>query len=283
MTQLKIMTVADPMMGLLWETWPTHRKLETHFNYQIDFTTLMGQLVPDVYALVDQATLSQYGKKVALNQYWVKLMQIYLQEASLAGMPIQMGQGERFFDADHTSSTPLSKGLRVISKQNSRLEDQVLYELQYDTVIRNRQTNDVNYLKRLAKKFGFSETQFMTTYQSSELAANLDEEQQVVSRLKINQLPAYVVTYNEQSYVIKGVLKYKEWLDIIQQITNGVVKPIKVNFNSTAVAELMARHPHISSLEIKEAFDVADEAVVIKKMSTCNLSKTKVKQTIFYQ
>ncbi|VDG20398.1 thioredoxin-fold protein, DsbA family,FrnE-like subfamily [Lactobacillus plantarum WCFS1] [Lactiplantibacillus mudanjiangensis] len=33
MKELKIITVADPMMGLLWETWPTQRKLETHFDY----------------------------------------------------------------------------------------------------------------------------------------------------------------------------------------------------------------------------------------------------------
>lgn len=68
MERLQILTVADPMMGLLWETWPTHRKLETHFPGQLTFGTLMGQLVKDVYALVDQQVLRRYGKTVALNQ-----------------------------------------------------------------------------------------------------------------------------------------------------------------------------------------------------------------------
>lgn len=69
MAKLSITTVADPMMGMLWETWPIKRKLETHFGDQIEFHTLMGQLVKNVYDLADSKVVEQYGKKVALNQY----------------------------------------------------------------------------------------------------------------------------------------------------------------------------------------------------------------------
>ena len=40
MKKLVITTVADPMMGMLWETWPTMRKLEPHYGEQLEFKFL---------------------------------------------------------------------------------------------------------------------------------------------------------------------------------------------------------------------------------------------------
>ncbi|WDT65072.1 DsbA family protein [Companilactobacillus crustorum] len=278
MDQLKIITVADPMMGLLWETWPIHRKLETHFGEQIFFGTLMGQLVKDVYGLVDQEILSRYGKTVALNQYWVKLMQIYLQEERLTGMPIQMGTNERLFDENHTSSLPLDRGLRAIAKSNAELEDQVLYELQYDTVVENKQTNDINYLTKLAANFKIDKNKFSANYKS----VNLNQEMNIMSQLKISQLPAYIVTYGDKSYVIKGLPKYSEWVDMITKISQGNLKSRKVTFNKEMVLDFIKIHPHISSLELKEAFDLSDEQEVIRILEDTDLKTKKIKKTIFY-
>lgn len=283
MERLQILTVADPMMGLLWETWPTHRKLETHFPGQLTFGTLMGQLVKDVYALVDQQVLRRYGKTVALNQYWVQLMQIYLQEADEAGMPIRMGQGERLFDATHLSSVPLNKGLRAIAPQDARLEDQVLYELQYDTVIANRQTTDQAYLSELATRFGLTATQFTQRFTSEHVTRQLAQEQQLIQQVQVDRLPAYVLIYGDKSYVVKGAPKYAEWVEMIQKISGGKITPTTVAFNRATVTDFLERHPHISSLELKEAFDVADEATVIQTLTQAPLTKTKIAGTVFYR
>ncbi|WP_295730481.1 hypothetical protein [uncultured Limosilactobacillus sp.] len=103
MARLTITIVADPMMGMLWETWPTMRKLETHYGGQLEFKLMMGQLVKNVYDLVDPNVEKMYGQRVALNQYWTRLMQVYLQEERLAGMPIYMGGGAQLFDQSHLS------------------------------------------------------------------------------------------------------------------------------------------------------------------------------------
>lgn len=283
MKELRIIAVADPMMGLLWETWPTQRKLETHFNYQIKFETLMGQLVKNVYDLVDLPVLEKYGKNVALNQYWAKLMQIYLQEESIAGMPIQMGQNERLFDAKHSSSIPLNKGLRAISNHNAKLENQVLYEMQYATVVDNYQTNDIDYLVKLAESFGVKSAEFMNRYQADKMGMNLGKELQVLSQLNIKQMPAYIVTYDDKSYIINGLPKYVDWLNIISEVSGGKVIPNQVNFDWKSISYLLELHPHISSLELKEAFDVDDETKVVKKMAHRGLISKRVKNTVFYK
>lgn len=282
MAKLSITTVADPMMGMLWETWPIKRKLETHFGDQIEFHTLMGQLVKNVYDLADLKVVEQYGKKVALNQYWTRLMQVYLQEEEISGIPIFMGGGRPLFDSDHTSSLPLNIGLRAIAGNDLSREDQVLYEMQYDTVVADRQTTDQSYLKKLAAQFNVSVEQFNQRFQSDQLSQQLDQEAVIMQQMKVDRLPAYLVTYQDRSYVIKGIPQYQEWLKQIQQITEGAIKPRLVTFDMNAVKQFMVKHPHISSLELKEAFDT-DEETVIKSLAGEDLDRVKVKNTVFYR
>lgn len=231
MAKLTITVVTDPMMGLLWETWPVLRKLETHFDQQIGFKFMMGQLVKDVYDLVDANIVRMYGKRVALNQYWTKLMQIYLQEESISGMPIYMGGGQRLFDESHTSSIALNAGLLAIEKHNEKLADQILYEMQYDTVVEDRQTNSIEYLTKLAEKFNLQGAQFEKYYNSDEVKQTLAKGQQILKQMKIDQLPAYLITYNAKTYIVKGLPKYSEWLDLIDQVTGGELKAQAVAFN----------------------------------------------------
>lgn len=281
--KLTITVVADPMMGMLWETWPTMRKLETHFGDQIEFKFMMGQLVKDVYDLVDNNVVQMYNKKVALNQYWTRLMQIYLQEEKIAGMPIYMGGNERLFDENHTSSVPLNKGFRAIAGHDTKLEDRVIYEMQYDTVVENRQTTDLKYLIGLAEKFGITPAQFKERFNSTGIDNELEQEQQVMQQTQIDQLPAYLLTYNDKTYVVKGLPKYSEWLKLVDQVSQGKLKQQDVEFSLDAVNAVLDRHPHISSLELKEAFDLDDEQEVIDLLKDQELNRAKVKETIFYR
>lgn len=282
MTKLTITTVADPMMGMLWETWPTMRKLETHYGNQIDFKFMMGQLVKNVYDLVDPNVSRKYGKRVALNQYWTRLMQVYLQEEQIAGMPIYMGGDERLFDEHHLSSVPLDLGLRAIAGNDQRLEDQALYEMQYDTVVADRQTNDPKYLITLAKKFGIGQSQFSQRYNSAVVKNQLAQEQRIMQQMKINQLPAYILTYQGKTLLLKGLPKYCDWQKIIKQATNGEVQEHQVGLSAETIKSFIDRHPHISSLELKAAFDV-EEQTIIEQLKNSPLAKERVKSTIFYR
>ncbi|MBB1080460.1 DsbA family protein [Limosilactobacillus sp. STM2_1] len=282
MAKLTITTVTDPMMGMLWETWPTMRKLETHYGDQIDFKFMMGQLVKNVYDLVDPNVTQMYGKKVALNQYWTRLMQVYLQEEQIAGMPIYMGGNERLFDEEHLSSVPLNLGFLAIAGNDSEKENQVLYEMQYDTVVNNLQTNDIKYLTALASKFGIDQSQFESRYNSTGVKGHLAQSQQIMQQMKIDQLPAYILTYNGKSYIIKGIPKYDEWQRLIKQVTDDEIKASRIEANSETINAFINCHPHISSLELKEAFDV-EEKDVVELLKETPLEKEKVKSTIFYR
>ena len=282
MKKLVIMTVADPMMGMLWETWPTMRKLETHYGEQLEFKFLSGQLVKNVYDLVDPNVRKQFGDQVALNQYWVRLMQIYLQEEQIGNMPIYMGGNERLFDERHLSSVPLNQGLLTIAGDQQPRLDQVLYEMQYDTVINNLQTNDIKYLTTLAQRFGMDAEQFTTRYNSATIKRELDNSEQARRQLQIDQLPAYLLTYQGKTFVVKGLPKYGDWKKLIHQVTDGSIIEQMVKFDDAALDAFINKHPHISQLELQTAFDV-NEQVITDALATFDLEKQRVKGTIFYR
>ena len=282
MKKLVITTVADPMMGMLWETWPTMRKLEPHYGEQLEFKFLSGKLVKNVYDLVDQSVRQQFGDRVALNQYWVRLMQIYLQEEQIGNMPIYMGGNERLFDEHHLSSVPLNQGLLTIAGDRQPRLDQVLYEMQYDTVINNLQTNDIKYLTTLAQRFGMDAEQFTTSYNSAIIKRELDNSEQARRQLQIDQLPAYLLTYQGKTFVVKGLPKYADWKKLIQQVTDGSIIEQTVKFDVAALDAFINKHPHISQLELQTAFDV-NEQVITDALATFDLEEQRVKGTIFYR
>lgn len=283
MNELTITAVVDPMMGMVWETWPIMRKLESHFGNQINFRLMMGQLVNDVYKLVDPNVSKKFGHRVALNQYWTRLMQVYLQEEQISGMPIYMGGHKPLFDEQHTSSTPLNKGLLAIAGHDNDLAWQVLYEMQYDTVMKDLQTNDIQYLTNLAKRFGIEPDQFKQRYDSTDVANELKQSQTIIQQMKIDQLPAYLISYNSKTYLIKGIPTYDQWLQFIKQIAMNQIEEEEITFNWASVQEFINRHPHTSSLEIKEAFDADSEKQVINLLHNKPLNQEKIKSTVFYR
>ncbi|HJF54048.1 MAG TPA: DsbA family protein [Limosilactobacillus coleohominis] len=282
MKKLVITTVADPMMGMLWETWPTMRQLETHYGEQLEFKFLSGQLVKNVYDLADQNVRQRFGDRVALNQYWVRLMQIYLQEEQIGNMPIYMGGNERLFDEHHLSSIPLNQGLLAIAGDQQPQLDQVLYEMQYDTVINNLQTNDIKYLTTLAQRFGFGAEEFKARYNSATIKQKLSNSEQARQQLQIDQLPAYLLTYQGKTFVVKGLPKYNDWQKLIQQVTNGAITEQTVKFDVATLAAFLNKHPHISQLELQTAFEVNEQAIT-DALTTVDLERQRVKGTIFYR
>ena len=101
-------------------------------------------------------------------------------------------------------------------------------------------------------------------------------------QMKITQLPSYLITYQGKTFIIKGIPRYSDWLSLIKQVTNDQIKEQKVKFDFDHLKKFIDEHPHISSLELKEAFD-ANEKDVVKMLSDTDLEQTNVKEVMFYR
>ncbi len=267
--QITINVFADPMMGMHWEMYPSLRKLESRLNDQVKLNFIPIELVKNVYDLVDQRILQQYGKTVALNQYWAKLMEIYQEEEQIGGMPVIMGANDlHLFDQKHPNSKNLDLAYLAVSDLKPAAKNAFLYQLQFATVIEDQQTTDLNTLANLAAEFGIDKAEFKNLAQSKKLAAQLAQFQNLAAQLKIKQLPAFSIAYQGQVYVVKGIVDYANWLKILKQITGSDLKEDKPDLTAASLKEVLHKYPLISEVELKAIFNLQDMTALDKLMAS---------------
>ena len=106
MEKIILTTFTDPMMGLSYEQEPVYGRLAEHYGDRLVFKYVMGGLIQDVsdFMFPDELALPAEEGILVYNR---RLAQIYLDEESIGGLPMNM-DGFHLFDAEHRSSYPLS-------------------------------------------------------------------------------------------------------------------------------------------------------------------------------
>lgn len=256
---------ADPMMGMHWEMYPNLRKLAVKLDQQIQLNFVPIELVKNVYDLVNNRVLEKYGKKVSLNQYWAKLMEIYLQEENISGMPILMGSNDQhLFDEKHTSSKNLDLAYLAVTQLKPSVRNDFLYRLQFATVIEDQQTTDLEVVASLAAEFGIDKNEFKAVMRDESLAERLNKFQDLAQKLQISELPAFTIEYQGKVYVVKGIVTYDKWLEILNQVTNSQLKERDLKLDLSSLTKVLNRFEMISEVELMEIFDQKDMQVLNK-------------------
>lgn len=248
-----ITTFTDPMMGLSYECEPLFRRLETHYGTRIHFKYAMGVLVRNVYDFVNPADLV-HGKTVAIERYNARLAKIYESEQGLSGMPINMN-GFALFDVDNTSSLPLNLAFKAVEAVAPRLCERFLYNLRFATIVDCRPTTHFDEILEVVELTGVDRTQFIKVYNSDVNEKRLLDDLRQMAHLGIYSMPAYLLQYEGRSLLIKSFIGYDEFVSFIGKLTNSAVKPKAPQQQVEAVIDLIRRHPLISPIELREAFD----------------------------
>lgn len=278
--QVLINVFADPMMGMHWELYPSLRKLENRLGDQIKLNFIPIELVKSVYDLTDKAVLAKYGKTVALNQYWAKLMEIYLQEEQIIGMPILMGSNDlHLFDQKHTSSKNLDLAYLAVVQLKPTVASDFLYRLQFATVIEDQQTTDIKVLSKLAEEYDIHSDEFEKLIIDSKLRDQLEQMQILADKLKIEQLPAFSIEYQGKFYVVKGIVDYDNWLEILNQVTDSKIKEHDISLDINSLEKVLGKYSLISEVELKAIFDSSDQTA-FNKLIGYLIKENKIKVEI---
>lgn len=249
-----ITTFTDPMMGLSYECEPIFRKLETHFEGNIEFKVIMSGLVRDVYDFVNPNDLI-YGKEEAIKRYNVKLAKIYESEETISNMPINMTNFHLFSTAE-TSSIPLNLAYKAVQIIDNKKSDLFLYNLRYATIVDCKPTTKLEEIIKVVKKTGIDEEKFVEQYNAETTKKALEKDFEYTRRLGIYTLPAYLIQYKDKLILVKDLIGYDTFASIISKITEDNIKPKKVNISIESIRNLLNKHPIISPIEIREAFDI---------------------------
>ena len=254
MMKVTITTFTDPMMGLSYECEPMFRKLETYFENHIAFKYVMSGLVRDVYRFVDKRDLP-HGADEAIKRYNKRLAKIYEDEESISDMPINMN-GFCLFDTEHTSSIPLNLAYKAAQLIAPDKADLFLYNLRYETIVDCRPTTRLEEILDVVQKTGIDTETFLKIYNGGTAQAKLDKDFALGYRLGIRSLPSYLIQYNEKAMLIQ-TFSYEDFVSAIDRISDGKIRPIAVSKSVENIEKLIQKHPLISPIEIREAFDFA--------------------------
>ena len=249
-------TFTDPMMGLAYECEPVFRRLETHFPGMVRLRHAMVVLVRDVYELVDAEDLRE-GNEAAIRRYDARLAKIYEAEEAISGMPIDM-RGFQLFTEEHPSSLPLCLAYEAARLAAPGRADAFLYALRWATVVGRRQITRQEEILTVVRACGIDEAAFLSHQEDGSARAALDRDEDLARRLGIRTLPAFLIQDRDRGVLIRGLAGYDAFVSAIAQVTDGAVRPVRVVPSMETLRGLLAAHPLISPIEIREALDLHD-------------------------
>ena len=254
--KIMLTTFTDPMMGLSYECEPIFRKLETHFAGKIEFRYVMSGLVRNVYDFVDPDDMPQ-GKDVAIRKYNARLAKIYESEESILGMPINMTNFQ-LFSTKHTSSMPLNLAYKAAQLADEEKANQFLYNLRYATIVDTKPTTQREEILEVVRQTGLDEEKFCLHFDGDTAQKALEQDLSLGQKLEIHSLPSYLVQYGERKLLIQSLIGYGAFVSVFEELSNGKMKPQPVDPTGENLQELLDRHPLISPIEIREAFELSD-------------------------
>lgn len=215
-------------------------------------------MMPDELALEPEKGIRKYCRRLA---------QIYKDEESISGMPINM-DSFHLFDSDHRSSYPLN-----IAHKSAQLTDPekaylYLYNLRYATIVETRQTTLLEELSAIAAMTGIDQEAFNRHMNDGSAEAAFREDLQYTRSLGIYSLPAYLLQYGDNTMLIKQLIGYEAFVSAITQLSGNNVNPFTQDLSYSTLYQLLKNHPLISQVEIREAFDLKTPSEVQDLMST---------------
>lgn len=262
---LKITVFTDPMMGLSYESEPVFRKLESHFGDLIIVRHSMGLLVRDVRDWINRDEFAADERK-AVEDYNMRLADIYRNEESLGGLPINM-DGFRLFSRERRSSYPLNLAFKAAELAAPAAAGRFLYNMRFATIAETRPTTMWNEAVRVVRMTGIDEGAFIAHCNDGSAESALSEDLAKLRALGFNRLPSYVLEYGAKRAHIQRLIGYDGLVYAIAQITGGFFCPHPVAGDADALRQLLAAHPLISLVEIRDALDLRnlDDADALAK------------------
>ena len=196
------------MMGLTYECEPIYDKLKERYP-TIELRWVMSVLVRDVsdFILPDE-TIAQYNKRLA---------RIYESEQSIGGLPISMPD-LHLFDEQHRSSLPLNLAYKAAQLADIDRADEFLKNLRHATIVDVLPTTHFDVILKLVRDTGIDEDRFTQYYNDGTTQTMLEHDLNMVRKLNIRTLPAYMIQYGERSVIIRNLISYESFVEIIKQL-----------------------------------------------------------------
>ena len=221
-----ITVFTDPMMGLSYESEPIREKLEASFKDKISFDYVMSLLVKDVSDFMIPEEIS-LGREKGIEVYNKRLAQIYKSEEKIGALPINM-EGFALFSPEYPSSLPLNIAYHAVKIVSPEKAYNFLYNLRRATIVDTRPTTHTEELCAVAEKTGINKNDFLAEFNGNATRKALELDLKRTRSLGIYGLPAYLVEYNGNSLLLRGLANFDDFVSAISKVSDGKLTPSKL-------------------------------------------------------
>ena len=209
MEKIILTTFTDPMMGLSYEQEPVYEKLAAHYGDQLEFKYVMAGLVRDVSDFMLPSELALPPEE-GMQVYNKRLAQIYLDEESIGGLPMNM-DGFHLFDENHRSSYPLCIAYKAAQLAEPGKADDFLLRLRRATIVETRQTTLTGELVSVAKESGIDKTDFLNHFNDGSAEAAFHEDLALTRSYCIHGLPCCLIQCGNRHNLVNGMIGYDKF------------------------------------------------------------------------
>ncbi len=123
----------------------------------------------------------------------------------------------------------------------------------YATIVDCRPTTRLAEILKVVIKSGLDHKKFLAAYNDGSAEKNFQNDLQLCRRIGIHSLPSYLIQYKSDGALIQNLAGYETFAQVFDELSG--LKPSPPIKNLETLRELLKRHPLISPIEIREAFD----------------------------
>lgn len=262
MYKIIITNYTDPCCTWCWGSEPIFRRLETHFPGLIEFRYVMGGLVKNYREMRDprngiSGADADFNRQVATH--W--------EEASLRhGMPVD-AENFNLFSEERPSTYPLCIAYKAAQMATAERADLFLYNLRVATAAEARITNDETVLMQIADESGIDIISFKRALRDGAAERAFNGDMALMRSTGATGFPTFSVKYDGFPMLLRGWRDYETFVEVIDTVSHGEVRPIEVTFSADALLNFMELHPRMAAEEIRQAFDFASIADMERTIS----------------
>ena len=129
-------------------------------------------------------------------------------------------KGFQLFDAEHRSSWPLDIAYEAAKLTEPEKAKAFFRNLQYATIVETRQTTKEEEILRVAGKSGLNGKSFLQALHDGSAEEEFHKDLAYTRSLGICSLPAFDIQYGDKTVLIKSLISYEIFTEIINRIIN---------------------------------------------------------------
>lgn len=279
---VEIVEFTDPACTWCWGSEPILRKLQYRFNGQLIIGYVMGGLVKDAHTFMDPRNniggdLKRFNKQVA--EHW-------LEASARHGMPVQAA-GFKLFDDENPSTYPMNIAFKAAQMQDEDKANKFLRRMREAIAAEAKQANRMEVLIELVQDSGLNISQFITDMENGKAEKAFEDDKYSTASYQVSGFPSFLLKNKEgKEILLKGYQTYESFKSALNHLAKTELKESKQEINQEAILQFVATFEKVTTVEIKETFDLSE--VEIKNwlrslIDNRKLTETPVGNGFYYQ